>query len=210
MSFPLGSLFEVKFEYEFPDGSKALNILHYVNTVASSLAGSVDETLDVANAAAAAGAIGEAIMDCIAGNVEQTKITAQCIRDTLGIRYALADVDGLGVGQAPGSCTAFNVSTVITKRTTFAGRWAIGSMHLPGVPSLAYTDGKLTDVPYLGEVADVAIEMLAPLVGPIGGGSYAPCLVHKPGEHGGHTLLFDTEVQLELRTMRSRTVGRGI
>lgn len=210
MSFPLGSLFEVKFIYEYSDGSKALNVLHYVNTTASTLASSVDETLDVANAAAAVGGLGEAIIDALAENVEMVGITAQCIRDTLGQRYALADVDGLGNGTFVGACTAHNVSAVITKRTTFSGRWAVGSFHMPGVPFVAYADGLITNVTYLGELADIATELLAPLTGPIGGGTYEPCLVHKPGEHGGHTLLFDTEVQTQLRTMRSRTVGRGI
>lgn len=205
----VGSIFELTVEYQ-AFGEKALNILHYRVDVESSIGSVVDETLDVLAAFLEAGSAAEAILELLPTNVSMTEVHGQFIRGTGGQRFARQSVPGLGAGGISSPCSTFNVAAVLTKKTAQAGRWAIGSIHIPGLPTNAYGDGMLTDAGYVASMQDLADELIEPLVGVTGAGEYIPVIAHPVGEHGGSTEILRYDVQTEVRTQRTRTVGKGI
>jgi hypothetical protein len=101
------------------------------------------------------------------------------------------------------------VAAVITKRTAFAGRWAVGSFHLGGLPQNAYVNGTLEPT-FKTSVGLVAAQLLEDITIAIVGGVYEPVIVHPVAAHDGSTVLRETDVQDTLRVMRRRTVGLGI
>lgn len=205
MGLPVGTIWQVGID-TVVNGQRCMNILGYRCTAESTEADIAEETLNLAAAMNAVGGIIPKLVACQSNDALITQVTAQAIRET---RYARQVVD---IGQAGGvaeDCTAQNLSAVIIKRTAFAGRWAVGSFHVPGLPVTAYVNGAIEPV-YKASVVDLAAQLLVPVVIPIVGGTYEPVLIHPVGEHGGSTFLTSTEVQDELRVMRRRTVGLGI
>lgn len=208
MGTPVGSVWEVTLKSTVA-GQKCLNVLHYVVETESSETSIVAESLQLAEAIGAGGAVGPAFEDCLAQNETFDEIVAQCVKDTLGTRYARQVLDVENPGGFAADCTTPNVSAVITKRTSFSGRWAVGSFHMPGVPATAYVGGMITDATYLGALGVLAAELVQNQT-TTSGGEYTPVIYHPDGAHGGFTLLLATEVQEVLRVMRRRTVGLGI
>lgn len=107
--------------------------------------------------------------------------------------------------------TTGNICGVIIKRTTFpatrsVGR-GIGSVHLPGINSDAYEFGSLT--PAFKTKLDAFGSTLL--------GSFIPAgtimrfkMCTGKGANAFDTPVFSTEAQTQVRTMRRRTLGRGI
>jgi hypothetical protein len=209
MGQSVGSILEITVEWT-AFAQKALNVLHYKVETESSTTGVVSETIEAANAFLSPGALGETLLDAIPTNVTMANVYAQFIRGTGAQRFARQVVDGLGAGVFTGTALTLNVAATFTKRTTFSGRWAVGSLHLPGVPSIAMDNGVISDAGYENELDDIKVQMLEPLEGAIGGGVYVPVILHPVGEHGGSTELFAVDWQPEVRTMRTRTIGKGV
>lgn len=208
MGTPVGSIWEVTLRTT-ASNQKCLNVLHYVVETETSTGGIAAESLQLANAIDAAGAIGPDFRDCLGSNVIHDEVVAQCIKDTLGTRYARQVLDVGDPGAFPAVSDTANIAATITKRTSFSGRWAVGSFHVPGVPIGTYAAGKFTDAPYIAAVNVLAAELLQSVT-TAGGGVYQPVIYHPDGLHDGYTRLQDAERQEEVRTMRRRTVGRGI
>lgn len=208
MGAPIGSIFELSLRSTVCD-QRCINVLHYVVATETSETSIVAESLQLATAADAVGALGPAFRACLAQNCTHDEVVAQCIKDTLGTRYARQVLDVGDPGDAVEDATTANVSAVITKRTSFSGRWAVGGFHMPGIGAGFYTGGLVTDVGFKAALNALASEMLQPITTVLGG-EYLPVIYHPDGLHGGYTPLLETELQDELRTMRRRTVGRGI
>jgi len=208
MGVPVGSIFEVSLRSTVC-GQKCINVLHYVVTAETSETSIVAESLQLATAADAANALGPKFRACLAQNCTHDEVVAQCIRDTLGTRFARQVLDIGDPGDAVEDAATANVSAVITKRTSFAGRWAVGSFHMPGIGAGFYTNGLVSDVTYKAALNDLGAEILQVITTPLGG-EYQPVIYHPDGLHGGYTTLLETELQDQLRVMRRRTVGLGI
>lgn len=209
MAHPIGSIVEVIIEWNILN-QRCMSVLHYKVTADSSIVDPVGEAIDVANTVSSPGGIMDAILDCMSANTGSTKVSAQFIRGAGGQRFAKATVTAINPGVRAASCTVSNIAAVITKRTIYSGRWAVGSLHIPGLSPGTYDNGKITDASMLGDLNDVAAELLNPITGNVGAGVYSPVVLHKAGVHGGSTDLLSTEVQTTVRTMRRRTVGLGI
>lgn len=207
MAAPVGSIFELQIRSTVC-GQKCLNVLHYVVEVESPTGSIVTETAALAVSASALNSIGDFFLQALPLNCTLDTISAQCIRDTLGTRFARQIVDLEDPGEWGVPTLTANISAVITKRTSFAGRWAVGSFHMPGVPENEQADGLLKAGAYKTALETIALELLDPL-SPAGGGTYQPVIYHPDGLHGGYTRLLATELQEQIRVMRRRTVGQG-
>jgi len=186
-------------------GQTMLNVLSYrVTAVSSTTDVQVEQSqfgaqLNVANK------VIDRMQNAMSNEATIQEVSCQFIRDTRWAR-SVVEIDIPGGIAVP--CATANVAATITKRTEYAGRWAVGSFHLGGVPNDGY-DGGLLDPDYKDLVALLAAELIQPIITGAGG-TYEPVLLHAPGEHGGYSNLTATEVQDTLRVMRRRTVGLGI
>jgi hypothetical protein len=133
-------------------------------------------------------------------------------------RYLKFKADIAKVGQVAGNCDAQNLAAVITKQTEFAGRDAVGSLHLGGLPPNAFQNGLLTAAGKT-RMNFIATNLLLDINDASNGIVWHPCLVNKTPIVGtdpvkyqvsGSTLLYTTVVQPQLRVMRRRTVDLGI
>lgn len=99
-----------------------------------------------------------------------------------------------------------NLAGVITKRTIFAGRKFVGSLHLP--ISQSFHSG--------GEVSGAGLTAMAAIRGKVqailsipGGGSFLPIIYHRVGAPN-YTDISSAETQETVRVMRRRTLRIGI
>lgn len=205
MGQPVGSIFQVAIE-SLVNNQRLLNVLHYRVEEETTEADIQAETENLAGQVLAFNGIVDKMLDCMSNTANVTQVTAQCIRNT---RFVRAVVEDNQEGNIVSPCAAQNLAAVITKRTTFSGRWAVGSFHLGGLPVTAYQAGVL-DNAFKALVQALADELLDPIVIPAVGGTYIPVLLHPVGQHGGSTVINAVEVQDQVRVMRRRTVGLGI
>lgn len=152
-------------------------------------------------------------LNLLSSNWHATEIRAQVVApNRRPVVVVSAAFDGLNTF---GSLTA-NASGVITKRTdvithrtapTKAG--GVGSIHVPALPPDWMDDGMLTTGCQIAFATWVPNLLATRSIGT--GGLMAPCLWHR--QAGSPRLSDDVvamQVQDEVRTMRRRTVGRGI
>lgn len=205
MGLPVGTIWQLVIE-SVVSGQRCLNVLHYRCTTESTISGISAETEAVAADLNSVDGIIPKLLPAMGPNVNIPRVTGQAIRTT---RYAKQSVEVDEDGSHANLCTTPNVAAVITKRTTFAGRWAVGSFHVPGVPGTAYSEGMLT-TDYKDIITLLAAELLDNLEPAVGGGVYEPILLHPAGLHGGFTTLTECIAQDQVRVMRRRTVGLGI
>lgn len=183
-----------------------LTVFHYQTVVAPS---GTDGVVQIKNFAdgfdAGIQSPGPALLQCISETWTWESTRAQNIYPNRQIYVdSLVDLPGI----RPDTCTAQNVSAVITKRGAFAGRRYIGSTHIPGIASGDYNNGLLT--PDLkGLMALAAQRYKLPYTPTLGGGEYRMIIFNRanPALSLG---IEATTVQPELRVMRRRTVGLGI
>jgi len=126
------------------------------------------------------------------------------------IRYRASVLTPELPGTANGQCEAQNLAMVITKRTNFAGRRHIGSVHVPGIIASFYDNGLIATAG--GTAAQGLIDVLEDQVAEDGGdGIFEPCIWHR-GQQGAlaSNLITNWTYQSTLRVMRRRTVGLGI
>lgn len=205
MGRPVGSILQASIE-SLVNGQRLLNVLHYKVEAESTEADVKDEQENFATQLNAVGGIVPKMQAAMSIEATISQVVVQFIRPE---RFARSTLEIDDTGTIASDCNAQNVAAVITKRTAFAGRWAVGAFHLGGVPVNGYVAGNLEPA-YKAFVLALAEQLLEPIVIPIVGGTYVPVLVHPIGEHGGSTELAETEVQDTLRVMRRRTVGLGI
>lgn len=208
MGAPVGSIFEVTLRTTVCN-QKCLNVLHYVVETESSETSIVAETIQLATAIETAGGLGDKFRGALSALAIHDETVAQCIKDTLGTRFARQVLDVGDPGELAGDVLTANVAAVITKRTSFSGRWAVGSFHMGGVPGSYFSGGLITDAPYKAALNALASEILQSVT-TASGGEYQPVIYHPDGLHGGHTMILETELQDQVRVMRRRTVGLGI
>ena len=205
MGRPVGSIIQAGIE-TVVNGQRLLNVLHYKVKLESTEPDAKDEQENFATQLNAVGGIVAKMRAAMSQDATVVRVVAHFIRDQ---RFARSTLEITGAGLIAEDCTAQNVTATLTKRTAFAGRWAVGSFHLGGLPVTGYVSGNLEPV-YKGLVEDLANQLLVEITVPITGGTYTPVLLHPPAAHDGSTELREIDVQETLRVMRRRTVGLGI
>jgi len=217
MAIPERSIMQLTYRYEV-NGQTLLNVLHFTNLIAYPTADIVSATQGLADAWATAtgsGTVNGAMRAVQGANVTYRLATAQFIYPTRFIRreHVMSVTGGLG-----SACTAQNVAAVITKRADIAARPGVGSFHLGGLGSDAYSGGLLLTGTLLN-MDIVADELLDGISESEQSTAWSPCIANRTKTiidnktHyvlTGSTLLLECKAQKELRTMRRRTYGVGI
>jgi len=144
------------------------------------------------------------MQDCCAGSMHWYATSAQRVYPNRTI--AMAHTASWS-GVAPGDSAPANVSAVITKRTTVAGRMGTGSVHLCAVPISWIVESQIVNMaPFVAFAASLLpMHTVSSVQLNLDPGLFNP--THPPSFFGK---LFDAVANPEARTMRRRTVGRGI
>jgi len=100
-----------------------------------------------------------------------------------------------------------NSAIVLTKRTTTAGRMGTGSLHVPAVPSMWIVKSENSNMAPYQALAD---QMLPQYTVTAIGLTIDPGLFNPTRPPSFFSKLFDVFPNKQVRTMRRRTVGRGI
>lgn len=113
-----------------------------------------------------------------------------------------------GTGAAAETPGALNSAGYILKKTSFAGRNAIGSVHVGGIPTTHIAQGKW-DVDTQDSLADIATSIRAELFDEGLGYQLIPCLAPHVGALTLPFYVTDAIASVEVRTMRRRTLRVG-
>lgn len=209
MGVPVNTALQVQLQYT-ANLQKCLNVLHWVCSVPSTTNGLDNEYSEIfTSLGPGAGNIDviTRFRNCLSGSVTLNRVRAQFVWP---IRYRHNDLVIVGgVGTRPGDCLAQNLQASITKKGDIADERGIGAMRIGGLSSLDYSAGALS--PGLKVLMDLlAVGISSPFT-TAGGGFWEPLIwgnqppnANSPGRK--ITLSF---AQPEVRTQRTRTVGRG-
>lgn len=187
-------------------GQRVLNVLHYFVDAPStdpSYLSALSHLLGNFKAGAVSPTI--AFLNAVAQNYNLDTLKGQVVYPTRKA-YVLNNVDLPGLIGS--NCTAQNLSGVITKRTSVGTRKGVGALHMPALPPTGYADGLITNAQRTLYGAVQAC-LLNPFTDSLETTRIEPCLWSRssPGTVLGLTA---TQLQPEVRTMRRRTIGRGI
>lgn len=149
---------------------------------------------------------------CMTSDYQLTGVRYQAVHP-IRIPYVRFNVNSLGTVDPPSLPP--NCAVSITRRGGVIGPQGAGRLQCPAVPIAAVVAGRLVGglpaVPYF----NMAAEMLNDITAVTGEGNIvlAPVLFNpakaEPPTPATVKYLFDTDVQLESRTQRTRTVGQG-
>ncbi len=186
-------------------GQRVINSLHYRVYASSTTESYVQACIDV-GFAMYNGVItpGLALADAQAPEYNLDAIRVQKVN---GIRGRYVDYQVNQPGVHAGECTTANVAAVITKRTDTASRRGLGSIHIPGIPSVGYSGAKLTAA-YKLKIDAVSARLINPFTVPAETTACQPILWAKLTDPV-YRVLTGTFVQTTLRVMRRRTFGVG-
>jgi hypothetical protein len=126
------------------------------------------------------------------------------------IRYDFWDWDMTYLGQIANPLVNQNLCAVITKKTGLSGRRFVGRWRVPGQPASAMAAGHFIGAhqTLLHSVADRWTTMVAQ---DQGAGRLAPCLYHPKADGAApYHEITDYTLNLDVRTQRTRNVGKGI
>lgn len=220
MPWPVNEVVEVKFGY-IVNGQQCYNVIHLLaeeQGTQSPLDYSEDLVAYFASTADTAGSLVHSMRLLMSEDAALNTISAQGIYPTRYRAFIGDLVDTNGLVASP--CNAQNLAAVIEKFGEGGSRHDVGSFHLGGLPADAYVDGELAAGTF------TALGVLATkLKGTFGDGvlpddlSYTHHILNKTKETdegkdkyviSGSTEIVGTKALTGLRTMRRRTVRRGI
>lgn len=125
------------------------------------------------------------------------------------LRYRGKDFNQGGSGTATGDCQAQNVTAVITKQVELSGRSKVGSIHIGGLSEADYAFG-LISANMLTRLGTLKTKLAATLFEDQGTGVATPVLYHPPANaNPKYDIITGWIVQTQLRTQRTRTMGKG-
>lgn len=111
-------------------------------------------------------------------------------------------------GSIADSIGSLNYGGYILKKTSFAGRDAIGSVHVAGLP-VDTSGGDLWNIDTQDNLDNLASFIRAEAFDDIAGWRAVPCLAPRRGSVVLPFLVTAAEASAQVRTMRRRTVGVG-
>ena len=190
------------------NGQRVLNTVHYRMAVAWSQATIQAYLAAFVNRIYIAGAsdLTTPFLDCLSADYGLEKIRAQVIWP---VRYRSYDFATALIGGQVGNSTAQNAAGVLTKKADLAGRSKIGSLHLGGLSQADYSAGLLT----LGlktRMATLGNALIQSVFDGANPGRNDPVIYH-PGANANPKTddIIEFFVQNEVRTQRTRTIGKG-
>ena len=208
MSVPVGSLVQFNVFSEC-NGQKAISTFGFRVTAASASGSNADEANDFMDqeASGGVGTYSGLLAACMSESAVITSVSFQSIYPT---RYARYGKEVTIPGTRLGDCHAQNVAAVLLRRGDQGRRRDVSTLHVPFLSTTDLDEGKI--VPALqAAVEAVGTKLLGTLTIVAGGGQYAPAIL-SPFKYPGTPSVFITETASypTVRTMRSRTIGRGI
>lgn len=211
------SILEVQVHYEV-SSQKCRNVLHYKYIDSFDLtisAKDIQESFLTTNVGGGgATKLDTAFAALMASNVTVTEVTAQIIYPT---RYLISRKTAGLVGANAGVCTAQNVAGVIQKSGPEGNRHNIGSVHVGGLEEAAYADGVITGA-YQVKLITLYGHLASVRASNAGAWQWNPHILNRTkvvidGKDkyviSGATPVAAWGIQGELRTMRTRNVGKG-
>lgn len=210
-SWNVGDIAEVTFEGVL-FGQVTMTVLRYRLKTAG-LSGGKEASDDLEAKLIDVGEVWNLYIKCLSSDWHATGNTIQRIHDTRmrAYFYDLSDPGDINV-SANTANTAAVITTfteLSTKRSEEKHEGQTGALHLPAIPWDRYVDGLLTNAYIGGPILDLTEKLPAPIV--TAGGNTWQLIIYHPK---GTTKVFDDVVgafgQRTMRTMRRRTVGRGI
>jgi len=158
---------------------------------------------------------GLAFYDCCPQNWESIFITAQVLYP---VAYrAATSLTGLP-GTDPFDALTANSATSIERYSEFAGRQEVGRISIPALSPDRMSEGRVT-APFITKMETLATKMKNVWTNPLIDATLAltPCIVHrvKDGDPPRWRIrdwsrLAGTGVKTEVRTQRTRNIGKGI
>jgi len=212
----IGDIAELRLEYTV-NGQKCFNVLHYkvvITNLAEDNQTVMSEIIGI-EGSAVAGTLCQSFRSAFGSNVVVNNLYGQWVYP---VRYrSLVDPIGLQ-GLVAEECTAQNLQATILKKGPLANRHNMGAVRVGGVPTLHYSEGMLTEQ---GELAyDALMATLTETIGNTAGDvTLTPTILNKVNtgteedpdyEITGGTNILVWQRKDEVRTQRTRTVGRGI
>lgn len=216
MAWGAQDFLELKVEYE-ANSQRCYNVLHYKpsgNSVGFDIQDMVSGFLAVMGAPGNGTLVGE-IRKLMSEEVVFRSVSAQAVYAT---RYAAKKELVAGVvGAIASPCHAQNVQATIVKRGDLGNRHNVGAIRIGGVPQSGFESGLVTAAytdlleAFAAFLAQEGTDGISPV-------EYLPVIANKtavPGTdppkfvYSGSTIITGWEPMTELRTQRTRTVGRG-
>lgn len=219
MGVPVGTVVELAVQYEV-NTQKCINVWHYVNTTQSNAA-SIPAELEEIRAKTLGTDVGSLNLvalfkACWSTDVVATKDRCQFVWPT---RYRSLDTNIQTAGDIASGCEAQNLQFSFTKYSALASRRGVGAMRVGGMPTVKCDAGNL-DLAYRTGVVLALRGGLDTSFVTQGNGTWVPCIHNRkkkagpngipPAYPGSYQTITEWKTQLEVRTQRSRTVGRGM
>jgi len=212
------TLFELQFVYSI-FGQRCRNIIHIRNQANIPGGGPPDVATAIVlqKLAGAASDFVEPFLDVLAQNVLLIGTSCQPVYP---IRYRKVDSELLALpGTVAQDCEVQNVQAAIEKYGPFANRHNIGGVRIGGMATTAYDNGLVTPA-HAALLTTLASTWFANTTVTVAGIGYVfePVIAKhkKVVEDGkdtypldGSEVLEGFQVKSEVRTMRSRTIGKG-
>lgn len=206
MAYPIspGSLLEFTLLGR-ANGQRCMSILHYKYTGSTTIAdGKLALTNFLANVNVASDLVGR-WNDLIAQNCTIDQLRAQWIFPSRFVYETAAPWNNVGLW--PDDCQAPNVAATIEKRTERSGRDQRGILHLWGIAAAAQIDGFVA-AGYDTKAALLITQLQ--LVRSITGGVTLAPVIYSRSSPSSSPQIVSCTLPSTLRTMRRRTVGRGV
>lgn len=206
MALQVGDIMQISIVGEIFD-QRVLTILHYRVTTGSASGTVYGDTLSWAQyfgGLTAAGQLLTRYLACCAPEYLMTEIRAQRVAPTRN-PYATDTVNSFGTSANAARFT--NLAGSIAKRGAIAGRWAIGRVQMPGLPSDDIVDGEIS-VGQLTNYGTLALS-LAQDQNNVGITQVVSPCIFNPTRTPNYTEIVAWDVQRSARTMHRRTLRLG-
>lgn len=214
MGVPINTILQINLNYTV-NSQKCMNVMHYSNSVSSTVQTIDAEYNEILNAITLSGPttinIPLRFKDLMS---EASSLTQLVVQFVSPVRYVGKVQNLIGSnGSVLQPCHAQNLQLSFTKYTALAGRKFRGAFRIGGLPVTAYQDGMIdfnTMQPAVGNFANDMVRSFTTA----GGGVWNPGVakIFPPPNTGQSYITWVTRVIVkdEVRTQRTRTVGRGI
>lgn len=196
------SFIEISMESEL-NGQQNISLFHYVYTGTAIIPDGRQLALDFLDVLAGPDALYEAYLACLSSDVGQVQMYAQWIHPN---RFAYVTYPTPSDADGPVGALPQNVSVAITKRGVVAARNAIGTLHMPAVPSDWVVNGQVVQpigTPYQDLADSLASDQT------VGAVTLEPVLFNRTTPADSQ-FIAEAFYQLTSRVDRRRTVGLGI
>jgi hypothetical protein len=215
MAWPANSLIEVRMLYTV-NLQKCMNVFHYVvsGVTTGFTVPELTEEFATTNVGPANGTWDTEFSRVLSTDAEITAVDVQLVYPE---RWRAFRIVTNREGIRDGTCNAQNLQASITKLGERANRANQGGMRVGGVPEPDYIGGLIT-APYKTVLETLVLRLADFRSDGVTAATYIPAIANKepiPGtnpvkfRYKGGTVIEQWFVERELRTQRTRTVGRG-